>query len=239
MNIGLYLLRAGNNCSIILAREYRYRVIWATMVFTVDDGQPKFYRSLRQLTGLERVEQAEVALISGNYRGMPLFVNSGVGLTGELDPTLLAENFDRTRGLAEFVRQGGKLSATHLRMPRGCITQGPHMHPGGEISYVIGGEYFDGDMDGKVIQRYPAGSIVFYAAGSTHRPLSRDGAEIFYVSLDGIVFGNDANDLIGKMIRGKEKFKTPDEAVEFALRWMIPNQKLRRELLDSLKPASP
>ncbi|TDI46370.1 MAG: hypothetical protein E2P02_05230 [Acidobacteria bacterium] len=118
-------------------------------------------------------------------------------------------------------------------MPKGCLQQGPHCHPGGEFSYVVEGEYFDGDMEGGVINTYPAGSVVFYSQGSTHRPLSKEGATILYIPFDGILFGKDPEDLARKMV----KVGTAEEAVEYALQWMVTDsgkrQELRKTILDS------
>jgi hypothetical protein len=95
---------------------------------------------------------------------------------------------------------------------------------------VVDGEYFDADMDGRVIESYPAGRVVFYSKGSTHRPLSKDGARILYIPFDGIVFGKDPEDLARKMV----KVGTATEAFEYALRWMVPDTDKRRELLDAI-----
>jgi len=160
------------------------------------------------------------------------FVNSGVGLEQKLDPSkldfaVLGDSFQ------DFFRQGARISPTLLSMPKGCLQQGPHCHPGGEFSYVVDGEYFDGDMEGGVIHTYPAGSVVFYSQGSTHRPLSKEGATILYIPFDGILFGKDPEDLARKMV----KVGTAEEAVEYALQWMVPDsgkrQELRKTILDS------
>ncbi len=160
------------------------------------------------------------------------FVNSGVGLEQELDPSkidfaVIRDNF------RDFFRQGARISPTLLTMPKGCVQQGPHCHPGGEFSYVVEGEYFDGDMEGGVIHTYPAGSVVFYSQGSTHRPLSKEGARILYIPFDGIIFGKDPEDLAQKMV----KAGTAEEAVEYALQWMVPDagkrQEVRKTILDS------
>ena len=162
------------------------------------------------------------------------FVNSGVGLEQELDPSqldfaVIGDSFQ------DFFRQGARIRPTLLSMPKGCLQQGPHCHPGGEFSYVVEGEYFDGDMEGGVIHTYPAGSVVFYSQGSTHRPLSNEGATILYIPFDGILFGKDAEDLARKMVN----VGTAEEAVEYALQWMVPDSGMRQELqntiLDKLK----
>jgi len=161
--------------------------------------------------------------------GTEAFVNSGVGLSRALDPSKL--DFEAVGdGFEEFFRQGPRFSPTFLSMPASCLAQGPHCHPGGEFSYVVEGEYFDADMDGGVIQTYPAGRVVFYSRGSTHRPLSRDGAKILYIPFDGIVFGKDPGDLARKMV----KVGTAPEALEYALKWMVPDPGQRRELENAL-----
>ena len=165
--------------------------------------------------------------------GTDSFVNSGVGLRRELDPSKLdfegiGEDFQ------DFFRQGPRIIPTMLAMPSNCLDQGPHCHPGGEFSYVVEGEYFDADMDGGVIETYPAGRVIFYRQGSTHRPLSSDGATILYIPFDGIVFGKDPEDLARKMV----KVGTAAEAVEYALEWMVPDASARRKLLDSVLDTS-
>ncbi len=153
------------------------------------------------------------------------FVNSGVGLQRELDPSKI--DFEAIGdGFEDFFHQGARLSPILLSMPENCLQQGPHCHPGGEFSYVVDGEYFDGDMEGGVIQAYPAGSVVFYSRGSTHRPLSKDGARILYIPFDGIVFGKDPEDLARKMV----KVAAAEEAVDYALQGMVPDAGKRREL---------
>ncbi len=160
------------------------------------------------------------------------FVNSGVGLDQELDASkidyaVIGDSFQ------DFFRQGARISPTLLSMPKDCLRQGPHCHPGGEFSYVVDGEYFDGDMEGGVIHTYPAGSVVFYSQGSTHRPLSKEGATILYIPFDGILFGKDPEDLARKMV----KVGTAEDAVEYALQWMVSDsgkrQELRKTILDS------
>ena len=76
-------------------------------------------------------------------------------------------------------------------------------------------------MPGNVIRRYERGDLVFYNKGSTHRPGSIDGAEIFYIPFDGIIFGKDHEDLARKMI----KIGTTPEALEYALMWMVPEKR--------------
>ena len=155
------------------------------------------------------------------------FVNSGVGLQRELDPSKI--DFEAIGdGFEDFFHQGARLSPILLSMPENCLQQGPHCHPGGEFSYVVDGEYFDGDMEGGVIHTYPAGSVVFYSQGSTHRPLSKEGATILYIPFDGILFGKDPEDLARKMV----KVGTAEEAVEYALQWMVPDDGKRQELAD-------
>ena len=161
------------------------------------------------------------------------FINSGVGLARDLDASKI--DFD-TLGddFQDFFRQGPRIMPTMLNMPAKCLEQGPHCHPGGEFSYVVDGEYFDADMDGGVIESYPAGRVVFYSKGSTHRPLSSDGAKILYIPFDGILFGKNPEDLTRKMV----KVGTAAEALEYALQWMVSDADKRREILDSASEIS-
>ena len=188
-----------------------------------------FIHTLAKVTGTQRrdahVELINGATAAGEYR----FFNSGVGLRQELDKAKLV--FEAAgEGVGDFFKQGPKFNPTHLNLPANCLSQGPHGHPGGEFSYVIDGGYFDADMEGRVIREYPTGSVVFYAQWSTHRPLSRDGADILYLPFDGIVFGKDAADLAKKMF----KIGTKEEALEYALMWMIPDAAERQRLMGEL-----
>ena len=159
--------------------------------------------------------------------GTERYFNSGIGLRRPLDTTTLG--FDAAgEGVAEWFSLGKKFMPTHLNMPANCFTQGPHCHPGGEFAYVVEGEYFDADMNGSPIRVYPAGTTVFYNQFSTHRPLSQTGANIIYIAFDGIVFGRNPEDLAGRM----QKLGTPEEALEYALTWMIPKKEERQKLMD-------
>ncbi len=159
--------------------------------------------------------------------GTERYFNSGIGLKRPLDKAQL--DFDIAgEGVAEYFSVGRKFMPTHLNMPANCLTQGPHCHPGGEFAYVIDGEYFDADINGSPIQVYPAGTTIFYNKFSTHRPLSKTGSDIIYIAFDGIVFGKNPEDLAGKMT----KIGTPEEAVEYALTWMISDKGERERLMD-------
>ena len=97
--------------------------------------------------------------------GTDNFINSGVGLSRDLDPSKI--DFDGIgEGFQDFFRQGPRIMPTMLAMPSDCLEQGPHCHPGGEFSYVVDGEYFDADMDGGVIESYPAGRVPIRSSSS-------------------------------------------------------------------------
>ncbi|MCL1634218.1 cupin domain-containing protein [Luteimonas sp. SX5] len=53
-------------------------------------------------------------------------------------------------------------------------SQWPHVdeHPDGEDVYVIAGEMIEGD------RRFPAGSYLHFAAGSSHRPRTETGVRL-------------------------------------------------------------
>ena len=189
-----------------------------------------FVEKLTDLTGSELVD-GELSLIDRTLAGVPKFINSGVGLRKLLDRTRLSFETAFDPGEEnDFFRQGRRFNPTHLVMPPNCLDQGPHFHPGGEFSYVVSGEYFDADLEGNVLRVYPAGTTIFYAKGSSHRPLSREGAEILYIPFDGIVFGADPRDLARRMV----KLGTAQEAIEYALLWMLPDPERRNTLLDTL-----
>src|SRR3989338_8521499 len=95
-----------------------------------------FVDSLQQKTGTE------------NY------VNSGIGQKKQLDRTKLDYN-QTGAGFDEFFRLGPKIASYNLFMPQNCLNMGPHMHHGGELAFVIDGEYFDADMRGEILRTYP------------------------------------------------------------------------------------
>ncbi len=175
-------------------------------------------------------ETLEQKIGRGNY------VNSGVVKTRDLDLEkldfqVIGEGFDGFMGVSP------KVSATWLNMPKDCFNLGPHTHPGGEISYVSEGEYFDAAMDGSVIQCYPAGSVVFYNKWSTHRPLSNEGAKIFYFTFDGIIIPNRgimAPDSSLKIARKMAELKTPEDAVDYGLRFLFSEDRERQRVMDEL-----
>jgi len=80
------------------------------------------------------------------------------------------------------------------------------------------------------VRSYSAGSAVFYNKGSTHRPLSIDGARVLYIPFDGIIFGKSPEDLVAKM----HKVGTSEEALEYALHWMVPDEAERRKIMERL-----
>jgi len=160
------------------------------------------------------------------------YLNSGRWMGSIADTSKLAFDsiLEARENPEDFLKQGRRFNPTWLNMPANCLSMGPHCHPGGEFAYVVTGQYFDADMSGNRIRTYGEGSIVFYTKGSTHRPLSEVGAEIFYIPFDGIVFGKDPNELARKM----QKVGTSVEALEYALHWMVPDKAERQRLMDEL-----
>ena len=156
--------------------------------------------------------------------GTPQFFNSGIILTQSLARDRL-DFVDFGKGFNELVKPGQRMNPTLLNMPSGSLSLPPHCHPGGEIAYLIDGEYFDADMSGKPIKSYTPGSIVVYGAFSTHRPLSKTGARIFYVPLDGILFPGKSPDLQAddmiNLLRKMESAGAPPQALDYARSWML------------------
>ena len=191
-----------------------------------------FVENLGLVTGTEMIDgEVRLVLPRGAEGGIGLckYVNSGIGLYRELSREKLDYQM-AGEGVSEFLKQGRKFDVRKLNMPANCLDQGPHCHPGGEFAYVNEGEYYDADMAGFPLRTYPRHSFVFYNKGSTHRPLSDEGSEILYMPFDGIVFGKDAEELARKMV----KIGTPEEALEYALMWMVPDKNYRQQLMDSL-----
>ena len=182
------------------------------------------------MTFMEKLEQRT---------GTDDYVNSGVVTSkeldwGTLDFQVVAHGFNDSLSISP------KITATRLHMPARCDNLGPHVHPGGELAYVVNGSYYDAAMDGNVLERYDPGSTVFYNKWSTHRPLSEEGAELFYLTFDGIIIPNHGvmHDDAGIKIATKmAELNTPEDAVEYGLQFLFPNERKRtaiRELMDEL-----
>ncbi len=191
-----------------------------------------FLENLEDVTGTEE-QDGIVTLIGREIPEKPRFLNSGRMRLARLDENEFGYQplFDlRSDNPNHLFRPDEKFNPALLRMPRNYINQKPHCHKGGEFAYVIDGEYFDADMEGSPLVVYPSGSIVFYPRFSTHRPESREGALLFYIPFDGITFGENPEDLARKMVR----LGTTEEALEFALMWMVPSEVERQRIMDSL-----
>ncbi|MBS3152589.1 hypothetical protein J4230_04225 [Candidatus Woesearchaeota archaeon] len=187
-----------------------------------------FIEDLSDVTGTEEVSGV-VRLIDREIVGSSKFINSGVSLKRKLDESIL--DFDSTsNNIYDYFSFGSRFRPTRLNMPRNYLGGKPHFHPGGELAYVYDGAYFDADMEGNPIRVYLKGSVIFYPRGSTHRHLSRNGAELLYIPFNGTIFGDNAEDLVNKMVR----FSTPQEALEYALLWMVPDNDARLRLMDKL-----
>ena len=160
-----------------------------------------------------------------NRTGNPTFLNSGVLVTSHL-PEDSFSYFDFGKSFTQFVKPVSRINPPFLNMPSDTLALPPHCHPGGEIAFVANGEYFDADISGKPIHNYSSGSIVVYGSFSTHRPLSKTGAKIFYVPLDGILFPGrlaelQADDPV-KLLEKMESSGAPKPALDYARSWMLP-----------------
>ncbi|HLD12482.1 MAG TPA: hypothetical protein VJB87_02700 [Candidatus Nanoarchaeia archaeon] len=175
--------------------------------------------------------------MSGLVAGEFNYRNSVRDLTRPLDPTKLGFATTDPGFGSGLVFADGRSTMTRLRMPTNCLNLGPHCHPGGEVSIVLGGSYFDADIDGNQLLEYPEGSVVVYSKWSTHRPLSRTGADIIYFTLDGIIIPNKgvmAPEVPRKVIDKMVSLKAPKDAVAFALEWLVPEKNERERILESL-----
>lgn len=183
----------------------------------------EFPNTLHSITGT-CIDKGIVRLIQTGEEIAPRFFNSGVGLDHDLSGNEI--RFETAGKYAShFFRQGQKFNPTLLYLPPRTLKQQPHCHPGGEIAFVVSGSYFDAGMSGNALRgTYEEGDVVFYGKGSTHRPLSHTGAGIFYIPFDGILFADTPSQLLDKM----KAATCSDEALEYALHWMLPN-KLERE----------
>ena len=178
---------------------------------------------LRDMTGTEIIG-TKLRLIDTKLTGEVNFFNSGVLPTSSLARDRI-DFVEIGKGFNELVKPCQRINPTLLNMPSGSLLLPPHCHPGGEIAYVAEGEYFDASILGTPMHTYPAGSIVFYGAFSTHRPLSRTGARIFYVPLDGIIFPGSSSELQTddpqKLIDKMGKLSAPGPAIGYARMWML------------------
>ena len=139
--------------------------------------------NLAKITGTEEIDGL-VKLIIGKVSGAHVYINSFSGLPysqGKISP----EGYFRLE--KDFI-------VTNQRMPKGFLDEKPCCNPGGKILYVVKGEYSDADMNGKPIREYTKGSTVFYRTGSTHRQLSRFGAEVLNISFNGTILGKNPED---------------------------------------------
>ncbi|MBS3145129.1 hypothetical protein J4208_06115 [Candidatus Woesearchaeota archaeon] len=201
---------------------------------TSEPSRKEFPQTLTEITGLEK-KDGLLCLLYPKFSGKIHFLNSGVGLTEDFPVQQFRQppkTLYQSVGLfaTNYFRQGPKLN-----IARACLApedpEPPHFHPGGEIAKVLVGEYFDADLDGNPFRFYQQGSTVFYSKGSTHRPLTRDGALVEYITFDGLVEGKNAEDLLRLM---QATPKTSDEALAYALLWMVPDEEERTRLRTQL-----
>ena|SRR3989344_4886124 len=197
-------------------------------------SRPEFPQTLTNITGLEERDGLSYLLHTGVNNGKLLFLNSGVWLPESFPLQSLIESKTAYQTIGTFAtnyfRQGSRLTFTTAYLGP-ADPEPPHFHPGGEIAFVRAGEYFDADMDGTCLRTYTEGSKIFYPKGSTHRPLTRDGAYVEFLTFDGIVSGKDAQELLTKM---KHVPRTDELALEFALLWMVPDEEERIRLRTQL-----
>ncbi len=162
------------------------------------------------------------ALIDSDRIAPVYFFNSGSKIIPEPKTGHDIVDFGPQSHLAFL--QGSRINPTLLTMPPLALTLPPHCHPGGEIAYVIEGEYFDANLKGSPIRSYPAGSLVAYGLFSTHRPLSRTGAKIFYIPFNGIVFPSRSQELSTddphNLVRKMKDLGAPLPALDYAREWM-------------------
>lgn len=196
------------------------------MTATPPAQRPEFPQTLTEITGLTEQDGVFSLFDSTSKPDKFVFLNSGIGLSHSR-PTL------QTAGLfaSNYFRQGKNhtFSTNYLDPDKPEL---PHFHPGGEWALVEKGSYFDADMTGNVLRMYHQGSKVFYPRGSTHRPLTHTGAYVTYETYDGIVLGQNAEDLLTKM---KGTPKTDELALEFALLWMVSDPQERESLRSLLE----
>lgn len=176
---------------------------------------------LEKITGLEK--NSGVPLLIDSDKLMPVyFFNSGSKIMPVQKTGFDIIDLGPQSHLA--FSQGSRINPTILTMSRDALHLPPHCHPGGEIAYVVQGEYFDANLNGLPIQTYDSGSLVVYGLFSTHRPLSRTGAKIFYIPFNGIVFPSKSQELSAddpyNLVRKMKDLGAPLPALEYAREWM-------------------
>jgi|SRR3989344_4735108 len=204
------------------------------------NNNSEFAKSLNRLTGTvlhsgDSPSNESVGLVYGDVNGGSsisennplLYLNSGVALDKRFSPALFGHE-SVGLGIEGFFKIGPRFSLTRLNMPANYYLNKPHCHPGGEIAVVLKGSYADVDTTDEAIRVYGEGDVVVYQAGSTHRPVSNTGSEIFYIPMNGIVFADDPRDLLLKMASKKISSR---EGIEYAAMWMVKGEKLRDEIL--------
>lgn len=159
------------------------------------------------------------------------YINSGVLILKPV-PT---PGFDLQMGgagMGACLHPGPKLYVANLTIHPDSPDNEPHIHPSNELAFIQEGSYFDARMDGKPIQEYKTNSWVWYNQWSSHRPLSIEGAKISYIAFDGIVMGENPQQLIERAV--KKGIKDHPDALEFALGWLFPNPTDKQRILDEV-----
>ncbi len=157
------------------------------------------------------------------------YVNSGVIVRKELVFPGARVNMGPI-GFREFAAFGDKGYDAELFLDPFYINK-PHLHPGGELGVVLGGMYFDADMEGNPIFEYPKGTTVWYNKFSTHRPLTgKEGARIYYVTFSGFVEKPTSHELIKKA----QELQAPEDALLHAISWLITNPLEQQRIMDEV-----
>ncbi|MBI4019820.1 MAG: hypothetical protein HY367_00690 [Candidatus Aenigmarchaeota archaeon] len=171
-----------------------------------------------------------------NRTGNARYVNSGVLRWKPLKVPGEPEGFDLKmagKGLNDHLEANPGIYVADLTLPPSYLHQFPHIHPLNELALVMEGEYQDMDMEGKVIHTYPKRSLVWYNRLSTHRPLSRDGTEIFYIAFGGIIQGKDPRELLQKA--KSYGIQEREDALGYALQFLLPfDTKSQTQIMDEV-----
>ena len=192
-----------------------------THLAQTDDGRDFLGR-------LDRTTGNKEYFNSGVDPGKPYRENRGVAgrITGSGAEEFLGE---RTEGSYDM----------SIVLPVGLRVVTPHLHPEGEIVRVLRGTYYDvGIKADNILQKYTQGDVVYYAAGSVHRPITPEdeGAELLYTGLGKLVpFKSRTPANVADRL---SEIRVPENAAEYLAKFLFPDDfEAQQRLLGKMFPS--
>ena len=191
-----------------------------------------FIDGLAQVTGTEEREGG-IVLIGSERQGSVRYLNSGVVV---LIPFELPSKSKVSIGGKEIELQSGvRSSITDLEMHPEDPPENPHIHVRQELILVNDGSFFDADVNGNPLRTYKKGDKIWYGPFSSHRPVTTEGADLTYITLDGMI--RKEGDFDPRVLLTKAKragMQSNMDAVEFALLWMVTDESDRIQIMREL-----